>query len=143
MGSAAVIASGALIMLYDWRLADPIATVLIAGYILWHALSEIGGAIRILMLGSPEGADIDALAEAFRGVDGVADIHHIHLWRLQEDMTALDAHVVLEAGRWGEADAIKGRLKALVAERFSVRHATLELECARHACADARLVGHG
>jgi cobalt-zinc-cadmium efflux system protein len=46
-------------------------------------------------------------------------------------------------GGWGEADAIKGRLKALVAERFSVRHATLELECSLHACDQADRIGDG
>ena len=53
LGSVAVIVAGTLILLYDWRLIDPLVTVLIAGYILWQSFREIGPVIRILMLGSP------------------------------------------------------------------------------------------
>jgi cobalt-zinc-cadmium efflux system protein len=53
LGSLAVIVAGTLIILYDWRLIDPLVTLLIAGYILWMSFAQIGEAIRILMLGSP------------------------------------------------------------------------------------------
>ncbi len=137
MGSVAVIVAGALILLYDWRLADPIATLLISGYILWHAWAEIGGVIRILMLGSPPGVDTDAVIEAMRGVRGVADIHRAHVWQIDETRNAVDAHVAVEEGAWSRADSIKDAVKAMLAERFGVAHSTLELECARHACAEA------
>ena len=58
LGSIAVIVAGTLILLYDWRLIDPIVTLMISGYILWLSFIGIGPVIRILMLGSPP--DLDA-----------------------------------------------------------------------------------
>lgn len=142
LGSVAVIFAGTVILLWDWRLADPIVTLLIAGYILWMAFAEIGGVIRILMLGSPPELDAAAVVDALREVEGVAGAHHLHLWQMQEHAAALEAHLVVEPGRWGEADAIKAGAKAMLRERFGVGHVTLELECARHACDGAEAIGH-
>ncbi len=134
LGSVAVILAGTLILLFDWRLIDPVVTVMIAGYILWQSAREIGPVIRILMLGAPPEIETRAVLDTVRGIDGVTGIHHAHFWQMDEHRAALDAHVVIAAGRWTEADAIKDRIKAALRGRFDIRHSTLELECARHAC---------
>ncbi|WP_316014617.1 cation diffusion facilitator family transporter [Roseobacter sp. HKCCA0434] len=136
LGSVAVIVAGTLILLYDWRLIDPLVTVLIAGYILWQSFREIGPVIRILMLGSPPEIETEAVLDAVRGMDGVTGIHHAHFWQMDEHRAALDAHVVIAEGRWNDADAVKDRIKTTLADRFDIEHTTLELECARHACDD-------
>ncbi|QFS82924.1 MULTISPECIES: cation diffusion facilitator family transporter [unclassified Roseivivax] len=141
LGSVAVIIAGTLILLYDWRLIDPLVTVLIAGYIIWQSFREIGPVIRILMLGSPHEIETDAVLEAVRGIDGVTGIHHAHFWQMDEHRAALDAHVVIAEGRWNDADAVKDRIKAALADRFDIEHTTLELECARHACDDPPAFG--
>nr|WP_283255082.1 cation diffusion facilitator family transporter [Marivita sp. GX14005] len=141
LGSVAVILAGTLILLFDWRIVDPLVTFAIAGYILWMSFAEIGGVIRILMLGAPEDSDVTALLRDLRGIDGVRAIHHAHLWQMQENETALEAHVVLDEGRWPDADSIKAQLKSALA-RAGIHHSTLELECARHACNDAQVIGH-
>jgi len=141
MGSVAVILAGSLVLLFGWHIVDPVATLLIAGYILWQSFAEIGPVIRILMLGSPPDIDTGAVLETVRGVDGVADIHHAHLWQMDEHRNALDAHIVVAEGRWGEADAIKADIKASLSDRFGIGHATLELECARHACPERSVIG--
>jgi cobalt-zinc-cadmium efflux system protein len=141
LGSVAVIVAGTLIILYDWRLIDPLVTFGIAGYILWMSVSEIGGVIRILMLGSPADLETDRVLDELRAIDGVKDIHHAHLWQMQEHEAAIEAHVVVFEGRWHEADAIKARLKATL-KQAGIGHATLELECARHACTDVPRIGH-
>jgi cobalt-zinc-cadmium efflux system protein len=136
LGSVAVIVAGTLILLYDWRLIDPLVTVLIAGYILWQSFREIGPVIRILMLGSPPEIETDAVLDTVRGIDGVTGIHHAHFWQMDEHRAALDAHVVIAEGRWSDADAVKDRIKSRLADRFDIEHTTLELECARHVCDD-------
>lgn len=141
LGSIAVIVAGTLILLYDWRLIDPAVTLLIAGYILWQAFSEIGPVIRILMLGSPPDIDTGAVIEQMSKVDGVAGVHHVHLWQMGEHTNAVDAHVVVEGGRWGEADAIKKAVKGALSDKFDVAHTTLETECGRHACDDVATIG--
>ena len=143
LGSVAVIIAGVAILVYDWRLIDPLVTLMIAGYILWQSFSEIGGVVRILMLGSPPEIDVDKVIDEVNAVDGVTDIHHVHLWQMQEHATALDAHIVIDAGRWQDADAIKSSIKTLCIEHFGIEHTTLELECARHACDEIEIIGHG
>jgi cobalt-zinc-cadmium efflux system protein len=141
LGSVAVIIAGTLILLYDWRLIDPIVTVLIAGYILLQSMREIGPVIRILMLGSPPDIAAEAVLDEMRAVAGVNDVHRAHLWQMDEHRAALDAHVVIEAGQWVEADAIKGAVKDRLRSQFGIEHATLELECARHACDAPPVIG--
>ncbi len=141
-GSVAVIVAGTLILLYDWRLVDPAVTLLIAGYILWMALTEIGGVLRVLMLGTPPGLDPRKVVAEMCAEEGVAGVHHAHLWQMQEHQPALEAHVVIDPGRWDQADAVKARLKARL-ESLGIGHTTLELECTRHACTGAREIGHG
>lgn len=136
LGSVAVIVAGTLILLYDWRLIDPLVTVLIAGYILWQSFKEIGPVIRILMLGSPPEIETEAVLYAVRGIDGVTNIHHAHFWQMDEHRAALDAHIVIAEGRWFDADVVKEQIKATLTDRFDIEHTTLELECTRHACDD-------
>lgn len=143
LGSVAVIFAGTLIVLYDWTLIDPLVTLMISGYILWHAFKEIGGVIRILMLARPDGIDSDAVLTVIRAVDGITDVHHAHLWMMDEHAAALDAHLVVDAGRWADADAIKAEVKACLTAQFDIIHSTLELECARHPCPSPQEYGHG
>ena len=139
--SVAVIIAGTLILLYDWRLVDPAVTLLIAGYILWMSFGEIGGVIRILMLGAPDNLAIKDVIATVLDVDGVADVHHAHLWQMQEHAPAFQAHVVVRGGAWSAADAMKQTIKAQLSDQFGIAHVTLELECAKHACVDAPLIG--
>ena len=91
LGSIAVIFAGTLIILYDWQIIDPIVTLAIAGYILWMSFSEIGNVIRILMLGAPPEVTASRVIETIEAVDGVASVHHLHVWQMQEHEAALDA----------------------------------------------------
>lgn len=128
LSSVAVIIGGVLIMLYDIRIVDPIITILIACYILWLALREIGGPIRTLMLGSPERLDSAAVIDAIRAVEGVESLHHLHLWQMQEHTEALDCHIVVAPADWSRGPQIRNAIKSRLAERFGITHVTLELE---------------
>ena len=141
LGSVAVIFAGTLILLYDWRLVDPIVTVMIAGFILWQSLREIRPVIRILMLGSPPGIETAAVLRNVAAVDGVLSIHHAHFWQMDEHRASLDAHVVIDPGQWHRADAIKAAVKDRLLRDFGIAHSTLEMECARHACPDPQVYG--
>jgi cobalt-zinc-cadmium efflux system protein len=143
LASVAVIVGGALILLYDLRWVDPLITIGIAAYILYLAVTEIGGPIRTLMLGSPPDLDNDAVIDAVRGVEGVADVHHVHLWQMEEHEAALDTHVVVPTDRWGEVEDIKRAVKACLKERFGIAHSTLEFEPADRRHQDAERYGHG
>ena len=144
LGSIAVIVAGVLILAFGWNLADPIVTTVIAIYILWLAVSEIGGVIRILMLGVPPDIDVDELLAAIRGVEGVEDVHHVHVWAIDERRNSLEAHIVLPDDCSGDTKALKDRFRALVRERFGVTHTTLEIEYAAecHEGEGVSTIGH-
>lgn len=128
--SVAVIFGGAVILIYDWRLIDPILTVVISLYILWHAFVEIRPVIRILMLGAPDGTRADEVAAAMGEVEGVEDVHHVHLWQIDEHRSSVEAHVVVA----GETHVVLAQVKGLLKERFSITHSTLEVEAPGQGC---------
>lgn len=128
LGSVAVIGAGTLVILFGWNWVDPAATLLIAGYILWHGLVEIRVCIRILMAGVPAGVDLDALSAAVTAVDGVVGTHHLHVWQLDEHDRYFEAHVVIERADADRMEDVKRRVKAMLRDRFGVAHTTLEFE---------------
>ncbi|MBU2580138.1 MAG: cation diffusion facilitator family transporter [Alphaproteobacteria bacterium] len=141
LGSIAVIVAGTLILLYDWRLIDPLVTLMIAAYVLWQSFTEIGPVIRILMLGSPPDIVTADVIARIKTIDGVADIHHAHFWQMDENRSALDAHLRIVEDGWDRADSIKATVKSMLNQEFGITHSTLELECHRHGCSDADEVG--
>jgi cobalt-zinc-cadmium efflux system protein len=142
LASVAVIIGGTLIILYDLRWVDPAITIGIALYILYLALTEISGPIRMLMLGSPPDMDAGAVVDAMTDVDGVRDVHHVHLWQMQEHEVALDCHVVLVGRDWTDLEAVKQAVKKKLAEDFGITHSSLEFETSANAHEDAALFGH-
>lgn len=144
MGSVGVIVAGVLILLYDWRIVDPIVTLLIAGYILWQAFSNIGGSIRMLMMGAPPDIDVEEVVETLRGTGGVAGIHHVHVWAIDEDEIALEAHVVVADGERGGDAAVKARIRTVLRDRYGIGHTTLELEHTGDRCEGeaGKVIGH-
>ncbi|SES39799.1 cobalt-zinc-cadmium efflux system protein [Tranquillimonas rosea] len=143
LASVAVIVGGSLIILYDMRWVDPAITIGIALYILYLAFTEIGGPIRTLMLGSPPDLDCESVIDAMRGAEGVADVHHVHLWQMQEHEVALDCHVVLTGKGWASIESTKQRIKDTLRDRFGIAHSSLEFEHEDCAHEDADLYGHG
>ncbi|WP_284163706.1 cation diffusion facilitator family transporter [Frigidibacter sp. SD6-1] len=131
--SLAVIVSGLLVMWFDWRLADPLITLLISVWILWHCFREVGPVIRILMLAAPEDVADGDLRAAILAEDGIVDVHHLHLWQIDERRNSLEAHLVLADG--AEAADVTRRLKARLADRFGLSHTTFEVERAGAGCA--------
>ncbi|MEZ5887891.1 MAG: cation diffusion facilitator family transporter [Paracoccaceae bacterium] len=131
--SLAVIVSGLLVLWFDWRLADPLITLLISLWILWHCGREIGPVIRILMLAAPEDMAGGEVRAAILADAGVADVHHLHLWQIDERRTSLEAHLVLTEE--AEAADVLARVKAGLADRFGLSHTTFEVEAAGTDCA--------
>jgi len=88
-----VIIAGSLIILYEWYWTDTLLTLLIAAYVLYQAATMLPRTIHILMQGA---VVIEDVIVAMESVDGVENIHHLHLWKLDEQRNALEAHVVID-----------------------------------------------
>ena len=128
LGSLGVILAGALIMLYQLYWIDTLIAFVIAGFVLWQALKILPKTIHILMEGTPEDLSAVEIKLAMERVDSVEDVHHIHVWNIDEHRVALEAHVVVSASEFKEVELIKAALKKMLVRDFNVNHSTLEFE---------------
>jgi cobalt-zinc-cadmium efflux system protein len=129
VATVGVVLSGALILWKGIVWIDPVITLAIAVYIIIHASMEMRKVTGLLMERAPDDLDLHALADASREVPGVLDIRHVHVWRLDESRTAMEAVVVVNADLRMEAvEEIKTRLRRVLAHDFGVAHAVFETE---------------
>ena len=94
------------------------------------------------MLGSPPDMDADAVIRAMMELGGGRDVHHVHLWQMQEHEVTLDCHVVLEDDNWSRLRAVKSALKERLEEDFGIGHSSLEFETSDERHENADLFGH-
>lgn len=134
LGSVAVIVAGIAILVFGWLWIDPAITLLIAAYILWMALGEMGSVIRILMLGTPEHLSPQDVTATIMAVEGVDDLHHLKLWSAQEHETALTAHIVIAHSAWGNVAWIRQNIRTTLHDVHGIEMVTLELETAPEVC---------
>ncbi|MGD9548990.1 MAG: cation diffusion facilitator family transporter [Candidatus Krumholzibacteriia bacterium] len=134
LGSLVVIFVGIVVLAFQWYVADLIATLLLAAYILVQGYRLMGESIRILMDSVPQDLDLDRLVTRMKAVSGVHGVHHVHVRHIDEHKQAIEAHVVVQEGL-GDSEGLKKSLKSLLREEFSISHATLEIE-SRGGCTD-------
>lgn len=132
LATVAVIASGVAIMVWGPAVSwiDPVVTAMIAVYVLIHASREIREAIAVLMDSAPKGFHHDELVARLQGTAGVSDVHHLHVWQISEDRTALQVHLIVDEPELSAATALKERLKRELHDDFDIDHATIEIEAA-------------
>ncbi|MEX0915456.1 MAG: cation diffusion facilitator family transporter [Wenzhouxiangellaceae bacterium] len=126
LGSVAALASGTVIVLTGWTPIDPILSLLICGLILFAALHLLRTALGVVMERVPARLDLEDVRAAMHQVDGVVEIHDLHIWQISSERVALSAHVVthdLEA--WPD---LLGRINAMLLERYRIDHPTLQPE---------------
>ncbi len=126
--SVGVIVAGVMILGFRVYWVDAGVTLVIAGYILWQSLAMMRRSIHILMEGAPADVDASKLVAELQSIPGIIEIHHLHVWELDEQNRALEAHVVVDEAhlaRWAE---IKREIKARLGEQFHIHHSTVEFE---------------
>jgi cobalt-zinc-cadmium efflux system protein len=126
--SIGVIIAGALILLYEWYWVDTLLTFLIAGFVLWQGMIMLPKTIHLLMEGTPENLSSAEIKSSMEEVGEVQDVHHIHIWNLDEHRIALEAHVVVTANELQEVEGIKENLKRVLKDKFKITHSPLEFE---------------
>ena len=134
LGSVAVIAAAILIMSVGWYLADPIASLFIAAMIVPRAVSLLRDVAEVLLESTPKDVDLEELRAHMKGMDGVRDIHDLHVWTITSGMPVMSAHVVVEDSvtHMGQAEVVLERLRCCLADHFDVEHSTFQIEPAGH-----------
>lgn len=134
LGSVGAMAAGAAVLIAGAAWVDPAVSLAIAALVLLAAWRLLREALHVLLDGVPRGLDPAEVERAMAGQPGVVGVHHLHVWTAEAQTPALSAHVVLDADpSLHEAQEAGDHLRSMLAERFGVAHATLELEC--HVCA--------
>jgi cobalt-zinc-cadmium efflux system protein len=133
LGSIGVIVAAAVMWATGWGWVDPVIGAAIGAFILPRAWRLGRAAVRILVQAAPEGVDLAAVTGALEGIDGVADVHDLHVWTLTSDMEVLTAHLGIVDGT--DSQAVLQQARGVLAERFHLSHATLQVETAgNHEC---------
>ena len=127
VGSVGVLISAAITLGTGWRYADMIVGVAIGLWVLPRTYVLARRSLRILFQHSPEELDLQEVAAALSAVSGVSDVHDLHVWTLTSGMEVASAHITVSAG--GDAgDEILRTAQRLLADRFAIQHATLQVE---------------
>ena len=131
--SVGVVVSGIVIHYTGWTVIDPIIGLVIAVVILvstWDLLSE---SLRMSTDAVPEGFDVDDIQNRISAVDGVLNVHHLHIWAISTTETALTCHIVIPDAMMLEE--VTDRVKELL-DGLNIHHSTLELETKSSHCKD-------
>ena len=142
MGSIGVIGSGALTLIFGWRLADPILGVLIGALVLissWHLVVK---ASRVLLEGTPSHLDMNRLCIELESVEGVTLVHDIHAWTITSGYESLTAHVLIDPDYPGELEILRRRLQRIAYEDFGLTHITMQMERSVDGCAERHHFDH-
>jgi cobalt-zinc-cadmium efflux system protein len=127
LGSVAAIAAALVILGWGWMQIDPILSLLVALIVLRGAVKLVRRSGHILLEGSPDDFDVEEMRTALiEDIEAVTDIHHVHAWSLTTERPLITLHAVVRAD--ADYSAVLTRLQTLLAERFGVDHATIQLE---------------
>ncbi|WP_236335677.1 cation diffusion facilitator family transporter [Paenibacillus auburnensis] len=126
LGSVGALLAGLVMNVFSWYIADPIISVIVALLILRSAWSVIRQAFHILMEGTPLTVNSDDVRRELLNINGVIDVHDLHIWSITSGLDALSAHLRIE-DHSSQQDILQQAVR-LVEKRFGIQHATLQVE---------------
>jgi len=126
LGSVGVILAAGGMWLTGWRWIDPVIGAGIGVFILPRAARLGKEALRVLLQQAPAHLDVEEMRADLAALDGVTDVHDVHLWTLTSDMEVLTAHLVHE--RTVDGHGVLDAARDLLQQRYGVHHATLQVE---------------
>lgn len=128
LSTAAVIAGGAAIFFTRQYWIDPALSLLIAALILWSSIGIVRETLNILLEGTPRGISLAQIRTGMEKVEGVVDVHDLHVWSLGSNSRALACHVTIPDIPPSESACILERLNHVLKEHFSISHTTIQFE---------------
>jgi cobalt-zinc-cadmium efflux system protein len=129
LGALAVVIGGALILLTGAAWIDPVLSILVAGIIVAGIIRITREATDVLLESAPDHAEVPAVRASIVRVEGVVDVHDLHVWTIGSGSHALSAHVVLDDRKLSEASAILRKIDDAMRDEFAIAHSTVQFEC--------------
>src|ERR1700758_1443174 len=124
VSSLGVLIAGIVTVTTHWPYADVVVAVLVAIWVLPRAISLARAALRILSESSPAHIDVEELRSALGAVDGVTEVHDLHVWTLSPGKDMCTAHLTSDA----DSDRVLRDARAVLSAR-GLNHATVQIEC--------------
>ena len=124
--SAGVIVAAIVVLATGWRYADPLAGLAIGLLVLASSWTILRDSVSILLESTPAGIDAVDVGHRMAQVEGVVEVHDLHIWTITSGFPALSAHVLVRADDDGHAR--RRELEAILADEFGLRHTTLQVE---------------
>ncbi len=129
LSSVVVIIGGLLIWKFGIYWLDPLITVLISLYILKETYILLRDSFNILMQSVPKDMDLDKVKSVVENVKGVKNLHHVHLWSLNDRQVHFEGHIDLEEDlSTSQAGTLNKQISKLLYDRFEIEHTTLQME---------------
>jgi cobalt-zinc-cadmium efflux system protein len=126
LGSVGAIAAGFLIWWRGWALADPVISIAMCLLIVYSSWQLIRESVNILLEGTPSHINIRAVVENMHTVEGVMDVHDLHVWTISSGKEALSAHVTIEPG--ASHRLVLQSLQQRLSSEFNIGHLTIQIE---------------
>ena len=128
LSTAAVIAGGAGILLTGRSWIDPVLSLLIAALILWTSVGIVRETLNILLEGTPHGVSLVEIRSGMETVEGVVNVHDLHVWSLGSHSSALACHVTIADIPPSECACILLKLNHVLHDQFHISHTTIQFE---------------
>jgi cobalt-zinc-cadmium efflux system protein len=128
LSTAAVIAGGAGILLTGHNWIDPVLSLLIAALILWSSVGIVRETLNILLEGTPRDCSIREIRAGMEAVEGVMNVHDLHIWSLGSQSRAMACHVTIADIPPSESACILAKLNHLLQDHFHISHTTIQFE---------------
>ena len=126
LGSVGAIIAGILILLFNWNIADPIASVIVAVLILISGWRVTKDSFHVLMEGIPEQINITEVEDKLKSIAGVVSVHDLHIWAITSDFPALSCHLIVNPEH--DRDDILQTASKLLLDNFKLKHTTIQIE---------------
>lgn len=128
ISSVAVIVTGFIALNTGITIVDPLVAFMIAGLVARSAYSIVRNSTHILLEGAPSKLDIQEILITLKQLDGVVDVHDLHVWTISTGMDALSGHVVVRDQMLSESSKVLSEINTVLAERYNITHTTIQLE---------------
>lgn len=132
LGSIGVIVAAIVMAITGWGWVDPVIGAGIGLFILPRAWRLGRDAVRVLVQAAPDNTDLDAIRAALTAIDGVSDVHDLHVWTLTSEMIVLTAHIAVGDG--ATSQRVLNQARSLLADQFELSHTTLQVETGTNEC---------
>jgi cobalt-zinc-cadmium efflux system protein len=128
LSTAAVIAGGVGILLTGQNWIDPVLSLIIAALILWSSIGIVRETLNILLEGTPRGVSLSEIRSSMEAVEGVVNVHDLHVWSLGSHSSAMACHVTIADIPPSESACILVKLNHVLREHFHISHTTVQFE---------------